>query len=160
MLESFGGAGLAAVLPVDRPAAAADLVEAQLACGDVAAAERALSAGEAAAARSGTPGRRPDRRRPLRVLLAQARPDEAAAAAAEARGPPPAPRSRRARARSPRVARSPRPGGARRPRDALVDAEARLDRFGALRRRDEAVRELRRLGHRVMRAGPRPRPVR
>ena len=30
-------------------------------------------------------------------------------------------------------------------------AEAALDGFGALRRRDEAVRELRRLGHRVVR---------
>ena len=32
MLDSFGGAG--AVLPVDRPAAAADLAAAQLAAGD------------------------------------------------------------------------------------------------------------------------------
>ena len=36
-------------------------------------------------------------------------------------------------------------------------AEAALDGFGALRRRDEAVRELRRLGHRVLRAGARSR---
>ncbi|HXS45048.1 MAG TPA: LuxR C-terminal-related transcriptional regulator, partial [Solirubrobacteraceae bacterium] len=35
--------------------------------------------------------------------------------------------------------------------DALVLAEAELDRFGAVRRRDEAVRELRHLGHRVLR---------
>jgi DNA-binding CsgD family transcriptional regulator len=34
----------------------------------------------------------------------------------------------------------------------LVAAEAAFDGFGALRRRDEAVRELRRLGHRVVRA--------
>ena len=34
----------------------------------------------------------------------------------------------------------------------LLEAEAALDGFGALRRRDEAVRELRRLGHRVVRA--------
>ena len=32
---------------------------------------------------------------------------------------------------------------------ALLDAEAALDGFGALRRRGEAVRELRRLGHRA-----------
>ncbi len=34
----------------------------------------------------------------------------------------------------------------------MSDAEAMLDGFGALRRRDEAVRELRKLGHRVVRA--------
>ena len=36
-------------------------------------------------------------------------------------------------------------------REALAEAEAALDGFGAIRRRDEAVRELRRLGHRVLR---------
>jgi DNA-binding CsgD family transcriptional regulator len=36
--------------------------------------------------------------------------------------------------------------------DALAAAEAAFDRFGARRRRDEAVRELRRLGRRVVRA--------
>ncbi|MDA0170909.1 LuxR C-terminal-related transcriptional regulator [Solirubrobacter taibaiensis] len=36
--------------------------------------------------------------------------------------------------------------------DALTAAESVLDGFGAVRRRDEAVRELRRLGHRVVRA--------
>ena len=35
---------------------------------------------------------------------------------------------------------------------ALKAAEAAFDTFGAMRRRDEAVRELRRLGHRVVRA--------
>ena len=40
-----------------------------------------------------------------------------------------------------------REGGVR----ALVAAEAAFDGFGARRRRDEAVRELRRLGHRVVR---------
>jgi DNA-binding CsgD family transcriptional regulator len=35
---------------------------------------------------------------------------------------------------------------------ALSEAEAALDSFGAVRRRDEAVRELRKLGHRVVRA--------
>jgi DNA-binding NarL/FixJ family response regulator len=33
----------------------------------------------------------------------------------------------------------------------LTEVEGTLDGFGALRRRDEAVRELRRLGHRVVR---------
>ena len=40
--------------------------------------------------------------------------------------------------------------------EALVAAEAAFDGFGALRRRDEAVRELRRLGHRVLRAAGDP----
>ena len=39
LLEAFGGPALSDVLAVDRPRAAADLVEAQLAAGDVAAAE-------------------------------------------------------------------------------------------------------------------------
>ena len=152
MLESFGGAGLAAVLPVDRPAAAADLAEAQLACGDVAAAERALSEGEAAAARSGTPwahaltaaGR-------SAVLLAQARPDEAAAAAAEAREAVAGAPLAQARARLAEGRALAAAGRRTEAIETLVDAESMFDGFGALRRRDEAVRELRRLGHRVLR---------
>ena len=54
MLESFGGESLSAVLPVERPAAAADLAEAQLARGDADAAEAVLRVGEAAAARAGS----------------------------------------------------------------------------------------------------------
>ena len=54
LLEAFGGPALSDVLPVDRPRAAADLVEAQLAAGDVAAAEATLAHGEAAAVRVGT----------------------------------------------------------------------------------------------------------
>ena len=41
--------------------------------------------------------------------------------------------------------------------EALTAAESALDGFGALRRRDEAVRELRRLGHRVLAPGARRR---
>ena len=37
-------------------------------------------------------------------------------------------------------------------RAALLEAESALDVFGALRRRSEAARELRRLGHRVLRS--------
>ena len=40
--------------------------------------------------------------------------------------------------------------------EALVEAEAEFDAFGARRRRDEAVRELRRLGHRVLRPAQEP----
>jgi tetratricopeptide (TPR) repeat protein len=45
MTDAFGGAALGAVLPVQRPFAAADLVEAHLARGDLAAAELHFTAG-------------------------------------------------------------------------------------------------------------------
>jgi DNA-binding NarL/FixJ family response regulator len=42
--------------------------------------------------------------------------------------------------------------------DTLAAAESALDRFGARRLRDEAARELRRLGHRVLPPARTPRP--
>ena len=63
-------------------------------------------------------------------------------------------RERRSRAlalSSPRAARSPRRGDRRAAVTTLLEAESSFDRFGALRRREEAIRELRRLGHRVRR---------
>ena len=54
MLEAFGGAAMPRVIPAERPAAAADLVEAQLAAGELAAANETLGYGEAAAAAAGT----------------------------------------------------------------------------------------------------------
>lgn len=54
MLDAFGGPELPRVLPADRPAASADLVEAQLALGDIEAAEAALARAHVAAARAGT----------------------------------------------------------------------------------------------------------
>jgi DNA-binding NarL/FixJ family response regulator len=152
MLRSFGGTELPAVLPADRPAAAADLVDAQLASGDVAGAEQTLARGEDAAARAGTAwaaatigiAR-------TAVLLARDRPHEAfasAAAAREAAAGAPLTRARAllAEGRS-RAAAGDRPAAI----EALTAAQQALDGFGALRRRDEAVRELRRLGHRVVR---------
>ena len=76
----------AEVLAVERPHAAADLAEAQLACGRLEAAEEALEQGEAAAARAGSAwavavtglAR-------TAVLLACERPKDAVAAAAGAR---------------------------------------------------------------------------
>jgi DNA-binding NarL/FixJ family response regulator len=47
-------------------------------------------------------------------------------------------------------------GERRRAIETLVVAEAELDGFGALRLRDEAVRELRALGHRVLRPARKP----
>jgi DNA-binding CsgD family transcriptional regulator len=153
MLDSFGGAGLSAVLPADRPAAAADLAEAQLACGDVEAAGRALSeAGAVPPALTATPwARAVTATARAAVLLGRARPGEAVAAAAEARAaasgaPLAAARAQLAEGRALAAA-----GRRREAVATLVEAEARFDAFGAARRRDEAVRDLRRLGHRVLR---------
>jgi DNA-binding CsgD family transcriptional regulator/tetratricopeptide (TPR) repeat protein len=147
LLGAFGGDRLAALLPAQRPAAAADLAEAQLARGDVEAAEGALAAAPAgtdwAAAVLGVAR--------AAVLIARGRAAEAVAVAATAReaasgGPLLAARARLAEGRALSA------GGDRgAAREALILAEAELDRFGAVRRRDEAVRELRRLGHRVLR---------
>ncbi len=146
LLEAFGGATMPLVVPADRPAAAADLVEAQLAAGDLAAAREALAAVQAgtrwAAATTA--------RATAAVLLAEGRPDEAVGAARQSDdigAPLAAALVRLAEGRALAAA-----GDREAARAALIEAEAALDGFGALRRRDEAVRELRKLGHRVVRA--------
>ena len=154
MLRAFGGSSLPEVLAVERPHAAADLVEAQLACGRLEAAEEALEQGEAAAVRSGAAwAAAVTGLAQTAVLLARERPTEAVAEAAAARAAAAGAPLTLARARlgegKALAAAGDRPAAI----DALVAAEAELDRFGALRRRDEAVRELRRLGRRIMRAG-------
>ena len=128
------------MLPAERPPFAADLVEAQLARGDVAGAQAALAGGESPWA---------DLARAAAVLLAQERPEEAYAAAhSPADGTPLlAARLRLAEGRA--LAALGRRAEAV---EALAAAEAAFDGCGALRRRDEAVRELRRLGRRVQRA--------
>jgi DNA-binding CsgD family transcriptional regulator len=152
MLQSFGGPALASVPPADRPAAAADLVEAHLACDDVARAEETLAHGEAAAARAATPlASAVVGRARTEVLLARGRGEEAVAVAAAAReaatgAPLAAARAMVTEGRALAAA-----GERRAAIERLVAAESALDRFGAVRRRDEAVRELRRLGHRVVR---------
>jgi DNA-binding NarL/FixJ family response regulator len=221
LLEAFGGPELAHVLPAERPAAAADLVEAHLACGDVAAAEATLAGGasleaaggeggggaaraegaartagieggggasdaEAAARTAGIEGGggAADAEGAARtagsdggggaarastpfavattevarsaVMLAAGRDEEAvraaaAALAASAGLPLLAARARLAYGRA-LAATGERAAAI----DALDDAEAAFDRFGARRRRDEAVRELRRLGRRVVRASAEP----
>jgi DNA-binding NarL/FixJ family response regulator/tetratricopeptide (TPR) repeat protein len=171
MLEAFGGPELARVLPADRPAAALDLVEAHLARGDVAAAEVALTAGGAgeaaltagSAAEAALPaGPAVPRGATAVAQLARAMvlhsagdADGAVRAASAARdlagAPLPAARADLALGRA-LAAR----GDRRAAIETLTSAEAAFDRFGARRRRDEAVRELRRLGRRVVRtaAGP------
>jgi DNA-binding NarL/FixJ family response regulator len=92
------------------------------------------------------------------VLLARGDPAQARAAAATGReaaagAPLLAARARLAEGRALAAA-----GKRRAAVQALLLAESDLDRFGARRRRDEAVRELRRLGHRVLRPAREPRP--
>jgi ATP/maltotriose-dependent transcriptional regulator MalT len=162
MRGSFGDDDLGGLLPVQRASAAADLVEAQLACGDSQGAERTLATAEDAAARMGTAAAAAAAgvARAL-VELARGRAREAVDAAGAARAAVGAAGAARASAAGmPLLEARARlaeglalaAAGERRPAiDALVDAEARLDALGARRRRDEAVRELRRLGHRVLR---------
>ena len=85
------------------------------------------------------------------MQLARARPGEAvalAAAAREAAEEAPLVRARAQLAEGRALAAA----GRRKPAvEAFIAAESALDGFGAVRRRDEAVRELRRLGRRVVR---------
>ena len=146
VLRRSFGPGLAGLVPADRPAAASDLVAAELARGNVAGAEDALRHAETpwagphgALARSA-------------VLLARGHPDEAAEAAAAAHAaaaaaPLTAARAQLAHGRALAAADRRQEAAA-----ALAAAVAALDGFGALRDRAAAVRELRRLGRRVVRA--------
>ena len=152
MLHAFGGPDLPRVLPADRPAAAADLVEAHLAAGDLTGAEHTLACGQAAAARSGSAhAAAVTGIARTAVLLARERPGEAATAAANAHAAATAAPLTSARARL-AEGQALAAAGQRRPAlEALIDAELAFDDYGALRRRSQAARELRRLGHRVLR---------
>ena len=150
MLDAFGGPGLPHVIPADRPHAGVDLIEALLAAGDPTAARDVLTTVEAAAGRAGTQwAAAAAGQARATVLLAEGSAPEAAAAARET--PPGAPlaaaRMQLLEGRALAEAGD-RPGALA----ALTAAESSLDAFGAVRRRDEAARELRRLGHRVRRA--------
>jgi DNA-binding NarL/FixJ family response regulator len=151
MLAAFGGEELPRVLPADRPGAAAALVEARLAADDAAGAGQAVARGEQAARASGTvwAAAQVGAARAA-VLLAAGRPQDAAATAREAAAVAAPLAAARARLLEGRAL-----AAAGRRRDALAvltAAEEALDGFGARRARDEAVRELRQLGHRVVRA--------
>jgi DNA-binding NarL/FixJ family response regulator len=152
MLDAFGGEDLALLTPADRPAGAADLVDARLAAGDISGAREAMMRSRAAAARAGTPcvvalaGRAE-----AAVLLAEGRPGEAAECAAAARaaaGHAPLTAARAGLIEGQARAAA---GERRAARAILVEAERAFDGFGARRWRDEAVRALRGLGHRVRR---------
>ena len=142
------------VPPVLRAEAVADLVDALLASGDVAGARDALRpAAEVAGARDapafdvgGGWAAAVAARAQAAVLLAEGRADEAAAAARVPASPLLAARLRLLEGRAVGAAGE-RPAALA----ALTAAEAALSSYGAARWRDEAVRELRRLGHRVRR---------
>jgi DNA-binding NarL/FixJ family response regulator len=165
MLGSFGGPALPAVLPVERPAAAADLAEAQLAAGDVDAAvatlapfiARGAEVAEGPLARASSWARAVVGVVHSAVLLARDRPGEAVAAARAAVAAADAAPFAHARARLAEGRALAAAGERGAALETLIAAEAALDGFGSLRRRDEAVRELRRLGHRVVRAAGDPR---
>jgi len=153
MLEALGRPDLTSVVEAERPAAAADLVEVLLACSRSADAERVLTTGQTAAARADTDWAAITAGRArAAVLLANGQGRAAAETAAEAvraaRTPAPlsAARAQLLHGRA-LAAAGDRPSAI----TALIAAESMLERFGAARWRDEAVRELRVLGHRVRR---------
>jgi ATP/maltotriose-dependent transcriptional regulator MalT len=138
-------AAIPEVVPALRPEAVADLVDARLAAGDVAAARAALDE----AGGSGPWAAVVAARARAAVLLAERAAGDAAETA-RVEGPPLlAARLRLLEGRALAAA-----GDRQAALAALTEAEAALDACGAARLRDEAVRELRRLGHRVRRAGP------
>ena len=156
LLEAFGP-GLSHVLPADRPAAAADLADAQLARGDLLAAQATIEEEEASAARATTgPARAIAGVARSAVLLAGADPAAAAAAAAEARSAAAGAPLLTARALLAEGKARAAGGDREAALPMLLEAHAALDGFGAGRRRDEVARELRRLGHRVLRPARTP----
>jgi ATP/maltotriose-dependent transcriptional regulator MalT len=157
IVGGMGGAELLDVAPAQRPAAAADLAAACLACGDVAAAQRTLDHAAVAAQNAPTPW--PSAVVEVAraaVLIAQDRAPEAASAAANAAralgadAPLLAARARLIEGRA-LAAAGRRPDAIER----LLSAESALDAAGARRDRGTAVRELRRLGRRVVRGSDR-----
>jgi DNA-binding CsgD family transcriptional regulator/tetratricopeptide (TPR) repeat protein len=150
---------LAGVIPVQRCEAAADLIDAQIAAGDVAGARETLA--------TIGPARSPwaaaiTARATAALALAEGRADMARQAAAEIAPRGAAPRGGQAAAGgdAPLLAARLRllegralaaAGDRAAAVQVLLDAEAAFGRFGAQRLRDEAARELRRLGHRVRR---------
>ena len=120
----------------------------------MAAAERAAARLDAAAAAIGTPlALALAARTRAAVLLAGERPDEAATTAARGAAMRSAPLEA-ARARAIEGVALARAGDRPRGVAALKQAAGEFERFGAHRLRDQATRELRRLGVRTWRRGP------
>ena len=153
MLDALGGPQLRLVLPAERPAAAADLLDVLLVCKRTDDAEDVLACGEQAAARAGTDWAAINASRArTALLLARGQASSAAAAAVElvriarTRAPLTAARAQLLHGTA-LAATGDRPAAI----TALIAAESALTSFGAVRWRDQAVRELRALGHRVRR---------
>ncbi len=153
MFDALGGPDLTLVLPAERPAAAADLVDVLLACGRLDEAEEVLGYGEAAAVRAGTDWAAiATGRARAALLLGQDQAPAAAAVAGEVvraarrQAPLTAARAELLRGRALAAA-----GDRASAMSALSAAESAFDAFGAARWRSEAVRELRHLGRRVHR---------
>ena len=154
MLEAAGGRELPDVASRRAPVRLGRPGRRRAARGDLPAAERAAARLDAAAAAIGTPlARALAARTRAAVLLAQGRPGEAAAAAARGAAVRSAPLEA-ARARALEGVALARAGDRARGVAALKQAADDLERFGAQRLRDEAARELRRLGVRTWRRGP------
>jgi DNA-binding NarL/FixJ family response regulator len=158
ILAHAGGPDLTVVEPSWQPRWFEILAMAELANGDVAAADAWVRRAEDLAAGLGLPGRTAEARRARAAVdLARGEVDSAASAAGEAAAAFAAIERRvdagRARTLAARaLARAGRRAEATR---ALELAHAELEACGAVRYGDEAARELRRLGQRVPRRGAR-----
>ena len=157
LLDGLGGTALSRVPPAARPVAGADLMVVCLATGDRIAAGQVLVTVEAVAERVGTPWSRAlAALSRAHLLLAAGDPAAAAESASTAHSIAAGSASLLA-ARARLLAGQALAAAGRRDEavDTLLAAESELDGMGARRRRDEAVRELRRLGRRVVRGAER-----
>lgn len=154
ILQAAGGWELPEVVPAERPLVWASLAEAELQRADVAAAEQAAARLDTAAATLGTPlAHALAARTRATMLLADGRPDEAAATASRGAGIRSAPLEA-VRARAIEGVALAQTGDRQRGVAALKRAANEFERFGAQRLRDQTTRELRRLGVRTWRRGP------
>jgi DNA-binding CsgD family transcriptional regulator len=152
LTAAFGGAGLEEMLPAERPAAAASLATALAAAGDLAGAGAALAAGDTAAAalRGPVPAATVALAR-AELHLARGNVEAAIAAARDAGGGAEGAPLLAARAQLVEGRALAATGARDAAVEVLLAAEAALTAAGAGRARDEAARELRRLGRRVQR---------
>ncbi len=154
ILEAAGGPELPDVVPAERPLVWAALADAALQATDLAAAEGTAARLDAAADATGIPlAHALAERTRAATLLAAERPQQAAQTAARGAAISEAPLEA-TRSRTIEGVALARTGDRSRGAAALKQAASDFDRFGAQRLRDDATRELRRLGVRTWRRGP------
>ena len=154
ILDAAGGPELPDVVPAERPLVWAALADAALQAADLAVAEQAAARLDAAADATAIPlAHALAARTRAALLLAGERPAEAAATAARGAAIGAAPLEA-ARARAIEGVALARAGDRSRGAAVLKQVAGDFDRFGANRLRDDAARELRRLGVRTWRRGP------